>query len=68
MYQVADPMRSEMGIGYLMGGRKMVAMVAKWPKNDTKTAIVVPHFEGLPVVETRISNFFSEISSNYLAE
>ena len=48
---------------HLMGGRKMVAMVAEWPKNDMKTAIVVPHFEGLPVVETRISNFFLKVQA-----
>ena len=50
-----------MGTGHLMGGRKMVAMVAKRPKNGIKTVIVVPHFEGLPVVETRISNFFLKV-------
>ena len=63
MYQVADPMRSEMGTGHLMGGRKMVAMVAKRPKNGIKTVIVVPHFEGLPVVEFRISNFFLKVQA-----
>ena len=61
MYQVANPKRSEMGTGHLMGGRKMVAMVAKRPKNGIKTVIVVPHFEGLPVVEIRISNFFLKV-------
>ena len=52
-----------MGTGHLMGGRKMVAMVAKRPKNGTKTAIVVPHFEGLPVVEFRISNDFLKVQA-----
>ena len=63
MYQVANPMRSEMVTGHLMGGRKMVAMVAKRPKNNIKTAIKIPHFEGLPVVKSRISTDFLKVQA-----
>ena len=52
-----------MGTGHPLGDRKMVAMVAKRPKNGIKTVIVVPHFEGLPVVEFRISNDFLKVQA-----
>ena len=63
MHQVANPIRSEMVTGHLMGGRKMVAMVAKRPKNNIKTAIKIPHFESLPEVEFRISNDFLKVQA-----